>query len=669
MTLLKTEVTLPLNSKHKPLDMNRINIFKIILLSCFAGIIFTSEAQNKNTPLLKINETQYSIDEFNYIFNKNNSISKEPVSKKEYLNLFVNYKLKVTEAVAQGLDTMPNFKKELSYYRNELSKPYLMDKKATEEIAKEAYERMLEDVDVSHILIRLPKNPFPADTLKAYKKIREIREKIVNGADFESLAIEYSQDPSVKANKGRLGFISVFQTVYPFETAAYNTPVGEISPIVRTSFGYHILKVNDKRKSRGEIKVAHIMLVVPRDAAAQKQEELKNRIDSIYQLLQNGADFKQLAKKYSDDKNSAEKGGELNWFGTGRMIAEFADAAFAIPNNDEYSKPVRTRVGWHIIFKIDQRGVKPYNEVKEDIATKISNSERSLSGKTATIKRLKKENNFKADSSTIDFLKTTFSTAGITNMEFYTKLGGYKNPLCSIADTTLLLADFSEYLKKDRTFKAGSSPLVLDSKLTDFFNDKLIDYEKAHLEEKYPEFRFLMNEYYDGLLIFDISQKEIWNKASTDSIGLHKFFENNKDKYFTPEKFNGSIFFCKNRNTLKSITGFIKDSVTIQDVDSLKSILSKTFVYESGEYVKGDDPLYDAVLWSVKPNSKINYPEKFTKTCYFGNFTKRTPLKFNDVKGLIIADYQTFIEQEWIDKLKEKYKPEVNYGVLKKSKH
>ena len=648
--------------------MKRINIFKIILLSCFAGIIFTSEAQSPKTPLLEINGNSYSIDEFNYIFNKNNTISKNPISKKEYLNLFVNYKLKVIEAIAQGLDTMPNFKKELSYYRNELSKPYLMDKKATEEIAKEAYERMLEDVDVSHILIRLPKNPFPEDTLKAYKKISEIREKIIKGADFEALAIEHSEDPSVKANKGRLGFISVFQTVYPFETAAYNTPVGEISPIVRSSFGYHILKVNDKRKSRGEIKVAHIMVVVPRDAQAEKQKELKNKIDSIYQLLQDGGDFGQLAKEYSDDKNSAEKGGELNWFGTGRMIAEFADAAFAIPNNNEYSKPVRTRVGWHIIYKIDQRGIKPYKEVKEDIATKISNSERSLSGKTATIKRLKKENNFKADSSTIEFLKTSFSTPGISNQEFHNKLKDHKTPLCTINDTIYTLTDFSKYLKQDYTFKAGTSPLLLDKKLTDFFNNKLINYEKAHLEEKYPEFKFLMNEYYDGLLIFDISQKEIWNKASGDSIGLHKFFENNKEDYFTPEKFNGSIFFCKNKNTLRSITGVVKDSVTVQVVDSLKSILNKSFVYENGEYVKGEKPLYDAVLWSVKPKDKINYPENFSKTCYFGSFTKSTPQKFDDVKGLVIADYQTFIEKEWVDKLKEKYSPVLNMSVLKKSK-
>ena len=207
---------------------------KLFILLLFT-VSYISNAQTTETPLLEINGKTYSLEEFNYIYKKNNSISKEPLSKKEYLDLFVNYKLKVTEAEAQGMDTMPDFKKELEYYRNELAKPYLNDKKATEAVAKEAYDRMLEEVDVSHILIMIPRNPFPEDTLKAYKKITDIRNEILNGADFEEIAFRNSEDPSAKKNRGHLGYITVFQTVYPFETAAYATPVGEVSPIVKTS--------------------------------------------------------------------------------------------------------------------------------------------------------------------------------------------------------------------------------------------------------------------------------------------------------------------------------------------------------------------------------------------------------------------------------------------------
>ncbi len=648
--------------------MNNLNVLKIIFLTFFVNFIFISKAQNTETPLLIINDNSYSVEEFNYIYDKNNSISKEPVSNVEYIELFVNYKLKVTEAIAQGFDTLPNFKKELAYYCNELAKPYLMDKKATEDIAKEAYGRMLEDVDVSHILLRLPKNAYPGDTLKAFNKISEIRGKIIDGADFEQMAIKYSEDPSVKKNRGRLGYISAFQTVYPFESAAYSTSTGEVSPVVRTSFGYHIVKVNGKIKSPGEIKVAHIMKVVPRDVLKEEQDIVKNKIDSIYQLLQNVEDFKLLAEKYSDDRNSAAKGGELDWFSTGRMIPEFADAAFAIPNNNEFSEPVRTRVGWHIIYRLDKRGVKPYADLKDNLLDRISNGERSLSGKTATIKRLKKENDFKIDISTVEFLKKNFATTGITITEFYNKLESYKDTFCSIADTTLYLSDLENYLKKSRGFNVGVSPVDLDSKLNDFYDDKLIEYEKAHLEEKYPQFKYLMNEYYDGLLIFEISQKEIWNKAATDSVGLLKFFEDNRKKYFTPEKFNGSIFFCKNKKSLKVIKEHVKDSITSQDVDTLKSMCGNNFVYRSGEYVNGDNALYDAALWNVKPNEKIVYPEGYSKICFFGKFMGKKPLEFDDVKGLVIADYQTYIEKEWIKQLKEKYKPIVNLALLKKSK-
>ena len=648
--------------------MKQYNFFQIVVTVCLMIFVSDSFAQKDEAPLLKINGNSYSVDEFDYIYKKNNSLSQYPVSRKEYLDLFVNYKLKVNEAIAQGMDTTSSFKKELAYYRNEVAKPYLTDKKALNDLVKEAYARMQEEVDVSHILIRLPQNAYPEDTLKAFEKITGIRKNIIDGVDFETMALEYSEDPSVKKNKGHLGYITVFMTVYPFESAAYNTPVGDISPVVRTSYGYHIVKVNAKRESRGEIKVAHIMKVVPKNASPDVQQKAKNEIDSIYQLLQDGADFKTLAEKLSDDRNSAAKGGELEWFSTGKMIPEFADAAFMIPENGEYSTPVRSRVGWHIIYRIDKRGIKPYDELKDELEKKISKSKRSLSGKTETVKRLKKENDFRVDSATVEYLKKTFLTKGISTEKFYEKLEGFNEPLCYFADTTLFLGDFANYLKKGRKVKAGTSPLLLENALNDFFNDELIDFEKAHLEEKYPEFRYLVNEYHDGLLIFEISQKEIWNKATADTAGLRKFFEDNSEKYAIPEKFTGDIFFCRNKKTLKEIEKLTENTNTVIDTASLKKMHGIDFLLRSGEFVKGEDPLYDAVLWKVKPDEKIQYPEGYSKSCFFGKFTDGKPVEFDSVKGLVLADYQTFIEKEWIYRLKEKFKPEINYVVFRKSK-
>jgi len=644
--------------------MKRYDLVKPILLFAFLINIIYTDAQKKETPLLEIGDKVYSLEEFNYIYEKNNPISKEPVSKKEYLDLFVNYKLKVTEAKEQGLDTLPSFKKELKYYRNELAKPYITDKKAEEKVAREAYERMQEDVDVSHILIRLPKNPYPEDTLKAYNKIKEIRDKIINGADFNEMAVKYSEDPSAKSNKGDLGYMSVFRTVYPFETAAYTTPVGEISPIIRTSFGYHILKVNDKRKSPGEIKVAHIMKIVARDASPEEKEKAKNEIDSIYNLLEQGADFSMLAEKYSDDRNTAPKGGELQWFGTGRMIPEFSEAAFAIPENGQYSKPIRSRVGWHIIYRIDKRGIKPYDELKDDLLKKVKRGDRSLSGRKATLERLKKENNFTVNSETVEYLKNVFANKSKKKEEILKELEDYKEPLCTMGDTMLYLADFLAKYKHDINLSPGASPIVLDEKLNNYFDNQLIEYEKAHLEEKYPEFRYLMNEYYDGLLIFDISQKEVWNKASEDSTGLRKYFDEHKEKYAVPEKFKGDIFICKNKKALKAVKQIVKDSVTQSELDSLNTLFGDELVHKSGEFEKGADAMTDAILWNVRSGYKGNVK----KTCYFGDFEPGRPQEFEDVKGLVIADYQTYLEKQWVNSLREKYKPVIHYDLLKKSK-
>ena len=648
--------------------MKGYNFLKVAVAVLAINFASDAPAQKHDTPLLVINGNSYSVEEFDYIYDKNNSLSQNPVSRKEYLDLFVNYKLKVNEAVDRGMDTVSSFKKELAYYRNELAKPYLTDKKALDDLVKEAYARMQEDVDVSHILIKLPKNAFPEDTLKAYEKISEIRKKIIDGADFETMALEYSEDPSVKKNKGHLGYITVFMTVYPFESAAYNTPVGEISPVVRTSYGYHIVKVNAKRESRGEIKVAHIMKVVPRNAPPDVQQKAKNEIDSVYQLLQNGGDFKALAAKFSDDRNTAAKGGELEWFSTGKMIPEFADAAFLIPENGEYSKPVRSRVGWHIIYRIDKRGLKPYDELKEELEKKISNSRRSLSGRSSTVKRLKKENYFKVDSATVEYLKKTFLVKGITNDVFYERLDAFKEPLCHFADTTLFLSDFVNYLKKRRDVKIGVSPILLENAMNSFFDDELIEYEKAHLEEKYPEFRYLVNEYHDGLLIFEISQKEIWNKAAADTAGLRKFFEDNSEKYAVPEKFTGDIFFCRNKKTLKEIERLAENTNGGIDTVAVKKIPGIDFELRTGEFAKGEKPLYDAVLWKVKPAKKVEYPKGYRISCFFGKFTDGKPVEFEDVKGLVLADYQAFIEKKWIDSLKEKFKPEVNNVVFRKSK-
>ncbi|HRX11907.1 MAG TPA: peptidylprolyl isomerase, partial [Draconibacterium sp.] len=349
--------------------MNRI-IFSILILSVFA---FTAFSQSDET-LITIGKTKVSKGEFERIYQKNNNNLYNEAEKKtpeEYLDLFINFKLKVIEAEDLKMDTSSVFIHELAGYREELAAPYLTDVKYDEQMVRDLYERTTKEVNASHLLLTVPQNASPEQDAAVLNRIEKIRKEIIDGKDFNEAAVEYSEDPSAKVNKGSLGYFSAFQMVVPFENAAFTTPVGEVSQPIRTSFGYHLLKVHDIRENQGEILVAHIMKMFPKDITPEIKIVLKIQIDSIYNELKNGADFAELAQKTSDDKRSAVQGGEMAWFSSGRMIPEFANAAFALKNVGDISKPIETPYGFHIIKKLNTRPVASFEASKASLETRI----------------------------------------------------------------------------------------------------------------------------------------------------------------------------------------------------------------------------------------------------------------------------------------------------------
>jgi peptidyl-prolyl cis-trans isomerase SurA len=315
-----------------------------------AGILFFTlglPAQNNDPVIMMINGEPVSKSEFEYIYNKNNSSN--TLDKKnldEYVDLFVNFKLKVAEAKTKEIQLRKSYIEELETYRSQLAAPYMVDKETEEEIIKEAYERMKEDVDASHILIKSSRT----DTAEAYKKIYQLYEKLQKGADFETLAKENSECPSASKG-GHLGYVTAFMTVYPFETAGYNTPAGSFSKPVHTSFGYHMVKVHNHRPTRGTVRIAHIFKRIENEG---KDSQMRQKADSLYQLLQQGADFAEIAKKYSDDLQSAARGGEIGWVESGRLPADFEEAAFALKNNGDISAVIKTSFGYHILKLLDK---------------------------------------------------------------------------------------------------------------------------------------------------------------------------------------------------------------------------------------------------------------------------------------------------------------------------
>ncbi len=641
---------------------------RIKFLFLFIALIITNLTFSQNThTLVTIGDKKYGIEEFDFIYNKNNSYTEEPKSKKEYVDLFVNYKLKVHEAIAQGLDTLPSFKKEYDYYKNELAKPYLSDKSITENLKKEAYERLNQEVNASHILIRTPKSATPEDTLKAYNKIKSIQERIKNGEDFNKLAQELSEDPSAKKNMGKLGFFSGFMMVYPFESAAYNTPVNEVSDIVKTSFGYHLIKVHAKRKNRGELRTAHIMMMFPPNAPDNVIDKKKAKIDSIYQLVLKGEDFGTLAQNFSEDRKSATNNGELPWFGGGRMIPEFSEPAFKLDTVGAISDIVRTPYGFHIIKLLEKRGTKSYKEMEDEIAQKISRDERAFKGKKSVINRLKKEYNYNQNDSILNSIKENAKLPSISDDDFFASMKDPQQTVVTFSSQKIKIGDLTDYLKSNRQFSKNRKATVIDQLLDTYIEDQILNFEKSQLENKYPEYRFLLNEYHDGLLIFEISQKEIWNKASTDSIGIKKYYDTHKADYFKPEKLVGKAYFTKDKSTLKSIKAQLKITSDIT-TDSLKQIIpAKNFKCINGSFSKGEYAAIDKNIWKIK-KSEGKIDTDFPYVYASGEIVPKKYKKLEETKGQVISDYQNEIEKQWIAKLKEKYNPIINIKALKFSK-
>lgn len=637
---------------------------------------------NSNKILLSIDNEKISKDEFVRIYKKNNSPdSDDAKSIEDYLDLFINFKLKVHDAEQQGLDTLTSFKKELASYEKQLVKPYLTDSTIDNQLMKEAYERMHYDIRAAHILILVAANATPKDTLIAYNKAWKIYKELKSGNDFGELAKKYSEDKQTASKGGDLGYFTVFQMVYPFETVAYNTPVGEISKPVKTRFGYHIIKVLDKRPNKGRVKVAHIMVTFPMNANKKEVEKAKAKIDSIYHLLQVGNDFADLAKKYSADKASAKKGGQLNWFGTGQMVPIFEQAAFSIEKIGDYTKPIQTSFGWHIIKLIDKEPIKSYDEVKYEIKNKVSKDTRAQKSRKAVIAKLKKEYNFSYNKRALsDFYKVVDDSIffGKWNPKQAEKLN---KTLFTIDGKAFSQQEYVAHLANQKR-RLKKEPIVnyINTDFNEFVNQKIIDYEVSKLPEKYPEFKALIKEYHDGILLFNLMDKKVWSKAIKDTTGLKAFYEKTKNKYLWDNRVEAIIYKTKNNKIAKKLEKLLKTSQkkNLSDEAILKNInkkdsLAVTIVEEKNIYKKDENQIINSIdeSYHLFEDGKNKLPMVIVKNdtvVEITRFLPPSPKPLKEVRGLVVAEYQNALEKEWIKQLKEKYKVAINQSVLNEIK-
>lgn len=647
-------------------------------LFILAGILFSVHAfanePTQDTVLFSIDGDEVTTSEFRYVYEKSNLKKDDAYTKaslEEYLNLYINFKLKVKEARTLKYDTIPTVINELAKYKEQLSKSYLNDKEISDQLINEAYERLKYDVHASHILISCAQDASPEDTLAAYRKAKKVLRRLTKTKDaFDRVALETSDDPSVKKNDGNLGYFTALQMVYPFENAAFNTEKGEISDIFRTRFGYHVMKVHDKRPSRGKIRVAHIFAKVPKDANDAAKEAAKAKINSVYKKFEEGESFETLAARFSDDKGSSQKGGVIRWFGSGEMVTEFEEAAFALENNGDVSKPILSPFGYHIIKRIDHQGLAPLNEIKKDLKKKVKRDSRSNIAHRLLVDRIQKDYNFTENAEAKSHFTSIMDSSIYKTQWAPDTTDDMSATLFTIGDKTYIEDDLAAYIVRLRRVNRKLNLEQLFNKYyQDFVDQECIKYEETQLPVKYPEFRALLQEYDDGILLFEITDDMVWNKAVEDTAGLEKFYETVKSYYMWEERMESTIYTCNDSATAVGV----KKHVSKKKVKPAEWLLKKfnpegdkvLLSIETDNFEKGDNKFVDDTNWSfgLAPEVKLANGS----TVFVINHKKVAPVakELHENRGQAISEYQGHLEKEWLASLKNKYKVEINTDVFK----
>lgn len=663
------------NLKISKLNSNKKEMkLKQVLLGLFMTANAVSFAQeNKKEVLFTIDNKPFYTDEFARVYKKNLELVKDDSQKdlNHYLDLFIGYKLKVEKANKLGLQNNLAYQNELRSYRAQLAKNYVTDSKVTKELIDEAYKRSLKEIKASHILFTLDENAAPADTLRVYNQAMSVRKRILNGEDFETLALQNSQDPSVKDNKGDLGWFSVFRMVYPFENAAYTTPKGEVSMPVRTRFGYHLVKVNDIRDNRGQVIVAHIMTLngqTPAEAAAAK-----STIDDVYKKLKQGESFESLAQQFSQDKSSSGKGGQLQRFGSGELSSEeFENVAFSLKNSGDISEPFQSQFGWHIVKLIEKFPVKPLEETDIDFDSKIRKDDRSRLINASLNEKLSKKYTVKRDDKVYKkIIPLVTDKYYKQEWELPANMKDLNQKLLVINnEKTVNAPSFLNYLYAQQKNNNTLKPIgkLVDKMYGKFVEEQLVSYYNDNLEKEFPEFSYVMEEYRDGLLLFDLMEKEIWAKAKNDSIGLQDFYEKNKANYQWKDRVDVNVFSSTKEDVIKKTQQYLKKK---KSVDFIKSNLNKKDVdvmVKSGVYELGSDALpknqkFDVGVTDITKDGNYYFITQVNKKIEKG------PKKLEETKGKVINDYQQYLEAHWVDELKKEFNVKVNQDVFNKVKN
>ncbi len=637
-------------------------LFTLVAVACL-----TAQSFGQPDPtLFTVNGKPVTLSEFNYIYSKTNGAKADfsEASITEYLDLYTKFKMKVARAKEMQLDTIPSLQEELSGYRRQLADSYLTDREVTDKLMHEAYDRMQKDVKISHILVVIN----PKDTSAAWNKIQGIFKELQSGATFESLVAK-SEDKNTNQNGGTIGYLTAMlpDGFYALENAMFNIPVGKTSDIIRTPMGYHIVKIMDVRPARGEIEAAHILIRKKKGGVDQK--DAKARIDSIYTVLKTQGNFDDLAARLSEDDNSAPKSGYLGVFGIGRYEPVFEDAAFSIEKDGDFSKPVESSIGWHIIKRRERKQMQTFDALKSRLKAQIQREQRYELARTAMVERIKKESGLTEVTAVKDRFIASLDSSFLTYAWRQPTISTTEKLLVFNKDKFNTTGDFSDWLAENGNRRINyasqfnnNAKDVASQLYKEFLNDKALAYEETQLDKKYPDFRNLMREYEEGILLFEAIKQNVWDKASQDSVGLDKFYAQNKARYQWEER--ASIISFTVNDTLKPMIDKIKAFAAKNNAQKLLkkfNTKSEYIKFQEETLEKSKSKLSDSD-WKVGAIISDKNAMKFQKV---DKLMPKMGKTLKEARGYVVADYQEFLEKQWMEDLTKRFKVDVNKDVLK----
>ena len=638
---------------------------KIILIAiCFFGVQLQAQEV-----LFTVGNQTVTAEEFKAVYEKNKGVGNaiDPKTPEEYLDLYIRFKLKIAEALDQRRDTATKFIKEFGGYRAQLAKPYLSDAGSEDDLIKEAYERMLQEVRAAHIMFELAASALPSDTVKVYKAMMDLRKEILTGKiSFENAAREKSADTWSAKQGGDLGYFTAFNMVYPFESGAYEQEIGEISKPIRSQFGYHLIKTIDKRPASGTVRVRQIFFAAGEKATLAEKQRAERSAQEIYTRLEKGEDFISLVA-FSEDRKTKDKQGEMPEFGLNKMMPNFEYAAFSLDQPGDYSEPIRTNIGWHVIQLIEKKPLPEFDILKKEIKSKVKRDSRSQIGAKKFVNTLKRnyefsvnERNYKKAVALVDVKQYAAGTWTVPNLKT-------DRSVATFADQELRQSTILEFWAKNQKQQSEES---IEEYLRLLFNvisnDKIIAYEDSQLEVKYPDFRNLVREYREGILLFDLTQEEVWDKAAKDSVGIYNHYQKIKNNYTWDDRISYKLWVAQNERDAKRIFKWVSKQKETKLRSFLTSNDALAVAVSSGTAQKKDEEVLQ-LMWNTTPGvyGPVGYKDGFA-VLQIIDYHPSAPKALNEVKGLVIASYQNELEAAWVKNLEDKFDISIDPVVKEK---